>query len=87
MYALERVGEIAKKEGIECEYRHLPSYVMVEVPDTHPDYAKKNDLPEEHEALKKMGVNHNYDPKGRIGQKYTGAVLEYPKQATFHPTQ
>lgn len=86
-YALEHVGEVAAAEGIDCEYRTLPGYQIVEVPDSHPDYSSKNDLPQELEACKKLGINVNYNEKGSIGEAYTGAVLEWPKQATFHPTK
>lgn len=84
-YALEHVGEVAAKEAIECEYRQLPGYVIVEVPDTDPSYAKKNDLPTEYEACKKLGIDINYVEKGCVGEAYTGAILEFPRQATFHP--
>ncbi|KAF8541003.1 hypothetical protein BDD12DRAFT_908971 [Trichophaea hybrida] len=61
-YALERVEEISKAEGIDCEYHEV-------------------------EALKKLGIKHNYENKGKIGEAYTGAILEFPHQATFHPTK
>lgn len=86
-YALERVGEVAAAEGIECEYRQLPGHVIVQVPDTDASYGKKNDLPKEYEACKQLGINVSYVEKGRVGEAYTGAVLEFPKQATFHPTK
>ncbi|RPA99868.1 FAD/NAD(P)-binding domain-containing protein [Choiromyces venosus 120613-1] len=86
-YALERVGDISKHEGIECEYRNIPGLVIVEVPDTDPSYAEKNDLPQEYEACKKLGVNVNYIPNGKLGEAYTGAILEFPRQATYHPTK
>ncbi|KAF8542508.1 hypothetical protein BDD12DRAFT_916256 [Trichophaea hybrida] len=68
-------------------YELIKGYVIVEVPDTDPQYSKKNDLPDEVEALKKLGIKHNYENKGKIGEAYTGAILEFPHQATFHPTK
>jgi hypothetical protein len=60
---------------------------MVEVPDTDPSYAEKNDLPKEYEAYKKLGIEVNYNPNGKVGAAYTGGVLEIPNQATYHPTK
>ncbi|KAI5815658.1 gamma-glutamylputrescine oxidoreductase [Pyronema omphalodes] len=86
-YALERIGEIAAAEGIECEYRHLPGSFIVEVPDTDPSYSQKNDLGKESEALHKLGIDHIYTPHGKMGAAYTGAILTFKDQATFHPTK
>lgn len=86
-YAIDRIGEIAKKEGIDCEYRKLKSVMIVDVPETDPGYAKANDFPEEVEAYKKLGIEHNYVEHGKIGDKYTGAIFEHPNQAAFHPTK
>ena len=57
------------------------------VPDTNPQYPKMNDIPQEAGALKELGINYNYVQKGKAGKAYTGAVLEFPHQATFHPTK
>lgn len=70
-----------------CEYRQLPGYVIVQVPDTDPSYAKKNDLSKEYEACINFGINVNYVENGRVGEVYTGAILEFPKQAAFHSTK
>lgn len=86
-WALERVGTISRNEGIDCEYRILPGIMIVEVPDTDPKYSKKNDLPDEVEALKKLGIPHKYYPNGSVGKAYTGAVLEFEQQGAFHPTK
>lgn len=61
--------------------------MIVQVPDTDPSYSKKNDLLEEYEACKKLGINAKYVEKGRVGEAYSGAILEFSKQATFHPTK
>ncbi|KAF8470785.1 FAD dependent oxidoreductase-domain-containing protein [Kalaharituber pfeilii] len=86
-YALERVGAIAKAEGIDCEYRQLPGKIIVSVPKTDPGYDKANDLKKEFDALQQIGVRVQYTEEGKVGDAYVGAVIEAPKQATFHPTK
>lgn len=61
--------------------------MIVQVPDTDPSYSKKNDLLKEYEACKRLGISAKYVEKGRVGEAYTGAILEFSKQATFHPTK
>jgi hypothetical protein len=90
-----RIGEtqmpffavFAAKESIECEYRQVPGYAIVEVPDTNPSYAEKSDLPKEYEACQNLGLQVNYEENGQFGETYTDILLEFPKQATFHPTK
>ncbi|TGZ76175.1 DAO-domain-containing protein [Ascodesmis nigricans] len=86
-WALERVGEVARKEGIECEYRTLDGVLIVSVPDTDPEYVTKNDLPQEAKALETLGIPYRFQEKGKVGELYTGAVLTMMGQATFHPTK
>ncbi|KAI5803742.1 gamma-glutamylputrescine oxidoreductase [Geopyxis carbonaria] len=86
-YALERIGEIAAAEGIECEYRQLPGKVIVSKSETAAEYDKENDLADEVAALQTLNIPYKYEEHGRVGEAYTGGVLEFQKQATFHPTK
>lgn len=86
-WALHRVGEIAKAEGIECEYRLLPGQIIVSVPESDKSYDKQNDLPTERDALKKLNIPHKYIEHTKVGAAYEGALLQYEDQATFHPTK
>lgn len=86
-YGIDRIGEISKKEGIDCEFRKLKSVMIVDVPETDPSYQKMNDFPEEVEAYKKLGIEHSYVERAKVGDSYTGAVFEHPNQGTFHPTK
>ena len=86
-YALERIGAISQGEGIECEYRQLPGQIIVSVPKTSPEYNNANDLKKEYDALQQVGITASYIEDGRVGESYTGAIIEVPKQATFHPTK
>lgn len=91
-YALERVGEIARELGIECEYRKLPSYDISQYKfgtKDHDDEIKE--LKEEVEVAKSVGLNVEFDPElvvkgwdGAIDQR-GGAVFK--NQAKFHPTK
>jgi len=91
-YALERVGEISRELGIECEYRKLPSYDISQYKfgtKDHDDEIKE--LKEEVEVAKSVGLNVEFDPElvvkgwdGAIDQR-GGAVFK--NQATFHPTK
>lgn len=53
--------------------------MIVEVTDTDPSYAKKNDLPTEYEACRKLEIDVNYVEKGCVGEAYTGVILEFPE--------
>lgn len=86
-WALHRIGEIAKAEGIECEYRKHSAKLIVSVPMGDPGYEKANDLAKEAEALKKLDIPHIYTEHAKVGAAYEGGVLEYTDQATFHPTK
>lgn len=60
-WALDRVGEISKKLGIECEYRKLPSYNFSQYPRGDP---KRDDeikeLKEEAEWQRKVGIDTEF---------------------------
>lgn len=62
-------------------------YAIVQVPGTGPSYTKKNDLSKEYEAYTKLRINVNYVENSRVSKTYTCAILEFPKQATSHPTK
>ncbi|KAK6543709.1 hypothetical protein TWF694_000444 [Orbilia ellipsospora] len=85
-YAINRIGEIAEKHGIECDYERLPAWIMVDVPSTDPDYEKRNDLGKEPGAFEEMGVKDRVDyvENATLGP-YKGALLKVEGQAQFHP--
>jgi glycine/D-amino acid oxidase-like deaminating enzyme/nitrite reductase/ring-hydroxylating ferredoxin subunit len=91
-WALDRIGEISKKLGIDCEYRKLPSYNFSQYPRGHP---KRDDeikeLKEEAEWQKKVGIQTEFKDglavkgwNGNIDQR-DGMIVK--EQATFHPTK
>jgi len=87
-YAIKRVGQIAEKHGIECEYVQLPAKVIVSVPSTDPSYENKNDLAGEPEAYRQIGHESmaEYAQNGDLGA-YTGGILTTKGEAKFHPTK
>ena len=88
-WALEHVGEVSKGLNINCEYRTLPGYTIVDVPETENSYEKRNNLHEEVEAVNKLGYGSrvSYKPRGEMGDLYKGGVIQWKDQATFHPTE
>lgn len=91
-WALNRVGEISKQLGIECEYRHLPAYDFSQYPKSSKNHESDMQvIVEEGMKAKELGIPTEYKPgfklrgwEGNIDQ--TDAVI-YPQQATFHPTK
>lgn len=86
-YAVNRVGEISKKLGIDCEYRKLPAVIINNVSIGNKDYDKENDLPKEYDALKELGIPCSFQEQGKLGDSYKGSLLRIEDQATFHPTK
>ncbi|KAG5795185.1 hypothetical protein H9Q69_005749 [Fusarium xylarioides] len=89
----DRVGEISKLLGIECEYRKLPAY---EVSQYSTKEAKEhedemNDLRKEEAAQRKFGIDARFDESLTV-RGWDGAIdqrggLIVKDQATFHPTK
>ncbi|KAJ9664931.1 hypothetical protein H2201_004983 [Coniosporium apollinis] len=91
-WALNRVGQISKQLGIECEYRHLPGYEISQYPRGHPKHAEEiAGLKEECEKARSLGLNATYEEgfavKGWDGQIDQRDALVFWDQATFHPTK
>ncbi|KAF3915394.1 hypothetical protein AA313_de0207879 [Arthrobotrys entomopaga] len=86
-YAIDRVGEIAERHDIECDYERLPAWVIVDVPSSDPDYEKRNDLGKEPGAFEEMGVKEKFEYTERttLGTAYKGALLKFDGHAQFHP--
>ncbi|TKA81775.1 hypothetical protein B0A49_00647 [Cryomyces minteri] len=91
-WALDHVGEVSKKLGIECEYRHLPGYEISQYPVGHPKHAEEiEQVKEEVEYCKKLGMNVTFQEgfavKGWDGQIDQRDAAIFSGQATFHPTK
>jgi len=91
-WALNRVGEISKQLGIECEYRHLPGYDLSQYPKGTKEHADDiKTLIEEGRKAKEVGLQAEYKEgfkvKGWEGSIDQSDAVIYPNQATFHPTK
>lgn len=96
-WARDRVGEIASKLGIECEYRRLRAYDVSQYAhnrvggDVEAWKAEMEELKKEAEMQRKLGIETSFDDnltirgwEGKPDQR-GGMVVE--NQATFHPTR
>jgi glycine/D-amino acid oxidase-like deaminating enzyme/nitrite reductase/ring-hydroxylating ferredoxin subunit len=91
-WALNRVGEISKQLGIECEYRHLPGYDISQYPRESRDHADDmKQLVADGKKAKEVGIDTEYKEgfavKGWNGSIDQRDAVIYPGQATFHPTK
>ncbi|KAI4251305.1 MAG: hypothetical protein LQ352_004922, partial [Teloschistes flavicans] len=91
-YAIDRIGEISKELGIECEYRLLPGYDISQYQrgqDGHEDDIKE--FKEEARKMSELGIKaeykHGFAIKGWDGKIDQRDVLTYAHQGAFHPTK
>ncbi|KAI4091622.1 MAG: hypothetical protein LQ348_007312 [Seirophora lacunosa] len=91
-WAINRVGEISKQLGIDCEYRQLPGYDISQYEkgqDGHEDDVK--DFKEEAKVMNELGIKASYQDnfavKGWDGKVDQRDAITYLGQATFHPTK
>ncbi|OIW32741.1 DAO-domain-containing protein [Coniochaeta ligniaria NRRL 30616] len=88
----DRIGEISKKLGIECEYRKVPAYELSQYKKDDPRHAEEVEkIKQEVEMQKKIGMETHYED-GLTVPGWTGALDQrdgalVANQATFHPTQ
>jgi glycine/D-amino acid oxidase-like deaminating enzyme/nitrite reductase/ring-hydroxylating ferredoxin subunit len=92
VWALNRVGEISKQLGIECEYRQLPGYDFSQYPKGTKDHADDiKTLIEEGRKAKELGLQAEYHEgfklKGWEGSIDQSDAVIFQGQATFHPTK
>ena len=91
-WALERIGEICKATGIDCEYHRLPGYEISPYPRGHASYQTQvTRLQKEVELAKKLGLPARFQDglpvSGWDGSPEPGDGVIFADQATFHPTK
>lgn len=91
-WALNRVGEISKQLGIECEYRHLPGYDFSQYPKSDKNHSEDmKSVIEDGQKAKESGIATKYMEgfklKGWEGTPDQSDAVIFPGQATFHPTK
>ncbi|KAF2830382.1 DAO-domain-containing protein [Ophiobolus disseminans] len=91
-WALNRVGELSKQHGIECEYRQLPGYDFSQYPKGTKEHADDiRTIIEEGRKAKEVGLEAEYKEGFKL-RGWDGAIDQsdaviYANQATFHPTK
>ncbi|KAK0624423.1 FAD dependent oxidoreductase-domain-containing protein [Immersiella caudata] len=91
-WARDHVGDIAKKLGIECEYRKLRAYNVSQYKRGEKGWVEEmEELKSEAEMQRELGMEVRFDENltvkgwsGSVDQR-GGMVVE--NQATFHPTK
>lgn len=91
-WALNRVGEISKKLGIDCEYRHLPGYQISQYPKGDKEHADEmEELKQELALTKELGLHTSFEEglaiKGWDGKVDQRDAAVFHQEATFHPTK
>lgn len=91
-WALNRVGEISKQLGFECEYRHLPGYDFSQYPKSDKNHAEDmKSVIEDGQKAKELGIATEYKEgfklKGWEGTPDQSDAVIFAGQATFHPTK
>ncbi|HEX2094707.1 MAG TPA: FAD-dependent oxidoreductase [Longimicrobiaceae bacterium] len=78
--AIERIGEIASAEGIDCDYERVDGYWFLS-PDQTRDFLER-----ELEAARRAGHHDAEIVEGVPGLDfYRGPALRFPRQGQFHP--
>ncbi|KAI1759853.1 DAO-domain-containing protein [Hypoxylon sp. FL1150] len=91
-WALNRVGEVAKELGIDCEYRHLPGYRVSHHERGTEEHKKDLEaIKEDVDLAKKLGIDARFDEnltvEGWNGKPDQRGGAIFAGQATFHPTK
>ncbi len=78
--AIERIGEIAGEEGIDCDYERLDGYLFL-APEHGPELLEK-----EFEAARRAGFQDlELLERAPLDFFDTGPCLRFPRQGQFHP--
>jgi glycine/D-amino acid oxidase-like deaminating enzyme/nitrite reductase/ring-hydroxylating ferredoxin subunit len=78
--AIDKIGEIARREGIHCDYRRLDGYLFV------PPGESTAVLDKELEAAHRAGLTGvEMLHKAPLSDFNTGPCLRFPDQGQFHP--
>ena len=91
-WAIKRVGEIAAKLGIDCEYRQLPAYQISQYIKGQSGHDEEVDsLKQEVSKSKELGLSVSFEKdhaiKGWDGEIDQRDAAVFKQQATFHPTK
>lgn len=77
--AIDRIEEIVRAEGIDCDFERLDGYLFV------PPGESLEVLHREAEATRRAGIPTEIVSRAPISGFDTGPSLRFPRQAQFHP--
>ncbi|KAL2167201.1 hypothetical protein VTG60DRAFT_1613 [Thermothelomyces hinnuleus] len=91
-WARDRIGEIARELGIDCEYRKVTAYDVSQYTVGSDGWKEElKELKEEAEFQKRLGIESRFDEnltvRGWTGKPDQRVGLVVENQATFHPTR
>lgn len=91
-WAIKRIGEIAAKLNIDCEYRQLPAYHISQYPRDDSGHAEEvQELKQEVDKSGELGLStsfkEGYAIKGWDGKIDQRDAAVFYQQGTFHPTK
>ncbi|KAK5651831.1 hypothetical protein OQA88_11600 [Cercophora sp. LCS_1] len=91
-WARDKVEEVVKELGIECEYRKVPAYDVSQYPRGEEGWEEEmSELKEEAKMQASLGMESRFDESLRV-KGWSGSVdqrggMVVGNQATFHPTK
>jgi len=77
--AIDRIGEIAQAEGIDCAYERVDGYLVSAAQDA------ETELERELEAARAAGLDVDLVRNPQLGGFTPPLALRFPAQAQFHP--
>ncbi len=77
--AIDKVEEIVRSEGIDCEFERLDGYLF------EPPNEPVDNLRQEFDACTRAGLNVDWVGRAPIEAFNTGPAIRFRKQAMFHP--
>ncbi|HEX8430860.1 MAG TPA: FAD-dependent oxidoreductase [Longimicrobium sp.] len=77
--AVDRIGQIAAAEGIDCDFEHVDGYFFLAPEDT------EKLLVDELEAAQRAGATVELVPRIPVSTFDSGPALRFARQGQFHP--
>lgn len=79
--AVDRIGTIAREEGIDCDFARLDGYLFAAEED------HRKILEEEYDCCRTLGVEVEWAERAPVPGADTGQALRFGGQGRFHPTR
>jgi glycine/D-amino acid oxidase-like deaminating enzyme/nitrite reductase/ring-hydroxylating ferredoxin subunit len=82
--AIDDLEEVARTEGIDCDFRRLDGWLFLSEDDKR---HRATLLDQEYESAKRAGLPVTLEKSTPIPGKNVGWSLRFPRQAQFHPVK